>query len=104
MPNYMQPNRELSSTVKKKKKTYHNICQHLLKSGCLYVTKGTCIAKIQHIKLRMFLRKDNKVANLHHYEWIEFPLFILTKNLCQDLNPNKKVLDIHHGIGSVVRL
>ena len=78
MPNYMQPNRELSSTVKKKK-NYHNICQHLLKSGCFYVTKGTCIAKIQHIKLRMFLRKDNKIPNLHHYEWIEFPLFILTK-------------------------
>lgn len=56
MPNYMQQSRKLSSIVK----TSHNICQRLLKTGFFYVTKGTCMAEVQHSKLRLFLRSDNQ--------------------------------------------
>lgn len=76
MPNYMWQNRKLGSIVK----NYGNICQHLLKTDFFYVTRGTCIAKVQRIKLKMCLRKDNKIPKLHHFEWIEFSLFILIKH------------------------
>lgn len=94
MPNYMQQSRKLSSIVKN-----NHIHQYLLKTGFFYVTKGTYITKVQHSKLGMFLRKDNKIPNCHHFQWIEFPLFILVKQY-QDFKPNKKVLDVHHRVGS----
>jgi hypothetical protein len=73
----MQQTMKLGSIVKKNN---HNICQHLVKIGFFYASKGTCIAKVEHIKLRMFPRKNNKIPDHHHCEWIDFPLFIPIKN------------------------